>query len=172
MIFLCRSNFLYFHAVFGINWPNNRLAPPFWICYLSFGNAGSATAFTCISVVLLILPLLQTYNQRMPVATRVRCRSFPVTAPDLWTNIKTGASRPHHPCPPPRTEMAVVMTTRITTTTINVMVVGGVIVATTTFTSGSQSNRSSAVVGLPRKIPGAPPPVTGPNFFDYMGIYF
>ena len=136
------SYFLYFHAVkFGhiIGW------------HPSLINSGSVTAF--ISVVLTMLLILQTFSQRMPVATRVRCRSSPVTVPDPWTNIRTAASRPHPPRPPQRTEMAAVMTTRTTTTTINVMVVGGVIVAMTTFTSGSQSNRSSAVVGLQRKIP-------------------
>ena len=35
--------FLYFHAVFGKNWSNNRLAPPLWFAPPPLGNPGSAT---------------------------------------------------------------------------------------------------------------------------------
>ena len=95
------------------------------------------------SVILLTLFVSQIFSRRMPVATLVRCRRFPVTAPNPWTNIRAEVSHPHHP--PQRTEMAVVMTMTMTTTmAINVMVVGGVTAATITFTSGSQSNSSPA----------------------------
>ena len=37
--------FLHFHAVFGKNWPNNRLTPPpFGLAPPPLGNPGSATA--------------------------------------------------------------------------------------------------------------------------------
>ena len=39
MIFLCRSNFLHFHAVFGTKWPNNMLAPPLWSLVPLFGKS-------------------------------------------------------------------------------------------------------------------------------------
>ena len=35
--------FLHFHAVFGKNWPNNRLAPPPGLAPPPLGNPGSAT---------------------------------------------------------------------------------------------------------------------------------
>ena len=35
--------FLHFHAVFGENWPNNRLAPPLELAPPPLGNPGSAT---------------------------------------------------------------------------------------------------------------------------------
>ena len=38
--------FLHFHAVFGKNWPNNRLAPPpLGLAPPPLGNPGSATGF-------------------------------------------------------------------------------------------------------------------------------
>ena len=37
--------FLHFHAVFGKNWPNNRLAPPLGLAPPPLENLGSATVF-------------------------------------------------------------------------------------------------------------------------------
>ena len=41
--------FLHFHAVFGKNWPNNRLAPPpLGLAPPPLGNPGSATEFSLL----------------------------------------------------------------------------------------------------------------------------
>ena len=61
--------FLHFHAVFGKNWPNNRLAPPtLGLVPPPLGNPGSATAL-CSSTDILVVRYL-VYKGGSPYESR------------------------------------------------------------------------------------------------------
>ena len=48
-------NFFHFHAVFGKNWPNNRLAPPFGVSAPSSGKSWIRHCLCCATLTFLLL---------------------------------------------------------------------------------------------------------------------